>query len=455
MSRTVPRTRSGLVVVLLCFLTIVADGYDLIVYGATVPSLLDEPGWGMSTATAGLIGSWTLVGLMVGFLVAGPLTDRIGRRRIMMIGVAWFSLGCAICALAVSPETLGAARFFTGIGLGGVVPSAVALTMEYAPRDRRQIYNGLTLTGYSVGGIVAALVAIALLPDHGWRVLYAIGALCAIVLPVMYFWLPESVNYLLARGRDDEARDLATMYGLDLDAARAELAGRTAEPADRPAGGFRELLTARYLPALALFVLVCFCAQLIGYGLNTWLPQLMREAGYALGSSLQFLLVLQVGAVVGMLGGSLLADRFGSKRILVPFFLIGAISLLVLSRKADTAVLMAAVAGAGLGSIGSSSLAYGYIAAYFPSTCRGSAVGAAMGLGRTGSILGPMMGGWIIGSSLGAQWNYYAFAVPAILAAAIVLLVPQAKTIEAAVPAPGSAADGGAHGTAVAAVPGS
>ncbi|MEV6257898.1 aromatic acid/H+ symport family MFS transporter [Nocardia sp. NPDC051929] len=445
MSRTVRHPRSGLIVVLLCFLTIVADGYDLIVYGATVPSLLEEPGWGMTTATAGLIGSWTLFGLMVGFLVAGPLTDRIGRRRIMMIGVAWFSLGCAICALATSPEFLGAARFITGIGLGGVVPSAVALTMEYAPRDRRQIYNGLTLTGYSVGGIVAALVAIALLPDHGWRVLYGVGALCVIVLPVMYFWLPESVNYLLARGRDDEARELAGAYGLDLGAARADLGARAAGPAERPAAGFRELLTARYLPALALFVLVCFCAQLIGYGLNTWLPHLMRQAGYALGSSLQFLLVLQVGAVAGMLGGSLLADRFGSKRILVPFFLIGAVSLLVLSRKADTAVLMAAVAGAGLGSIGSSSLTYGYIAAYFPATCRGSAVGAAMGLGRTGSILGPMMGGWILGSALSTQWNYYAFAVPAILAAVIVLLVPQAGTRDSgataapAVPAPGQA----------------
>lgn len=155
MVRPTPRRRSGLFVVMLCFLTIVADGYDLIVYGATVPSLLEEPGWGMSKAAAGLIGSWTLVGLMVGFLVAGPLADRIGRRKIMLAGVAWFSLGCAICAVATSPEFLGAARFFTGIGLGGVVPSAVALTAEFAPRNRKQIYNGLMLTGYSFGGIIA------------------------------------------------------------------------------------------------------------------------------------------------------------------------------------------------------------------------------------------------------------------------------------------------------------
>ncbi|MEV0336591.1 aromatic acid/H+ symport family MFS transporter [Nocardia sp. NPDC050717] len=425
-----PRRRSGLVVVMLCFLTIVADGYDLIVYGATVPSLLAEPGWDMTAGTAGLIGSWTLVGLMVGFLLAGPLADRIGRRKVMMVGVVWFSVGCAVCAVAASPEFLGAARFFTGIGLGGVVPSAVALTMEFAPRNRRQIYNGMMLTGYSFGGIIAALVAIALLPDHSWRMLYAVGALCVIVVPAMYFWLPESVNSLVARGKDAEAADVARAYGLDIDVIRAEqrLQLQTSAAAEKN-GGWRMLLTRRYLPSLLLFVVVCVCAQLITYGLNTWLPVLMREAGYPLGSSLQFLLVLQVGAIVGMIGGSMLADRYGSRRILVLFFLIGAVSLLALSRKLDTAVLMVAVAGAGLGSIGSSSLAYGYVAAKYPAPCRGSAVGASMGLGRVGSILGPSIGGWVVGSSLGNQWNFYAFAIPAVIAAIIVVLMP-ASTID-------------------------
>ncbi|MEV6062813.1 aromatic acid/H+ symport family MFS transporter [Nocardia asteroides] len=431
MDSPVPRRKSGMVVVMLCFLTIVADGYDLIVYGATVPSLLEEPGWEMSASTAGLIGSWTLIGLMVGFLLAGPLADRIGRRKVMMAGVVWFSAGCAICAVATSPEFLAAARFFTGIGLGGVVPSAVALTMEFAPRHRRQIYNGMMLTGYSFGGIVAALVAIALLPDHSWRMLYAVGALCVIVVPAMYFWLPESVNSLVARGKNAEAAELARAYGLDIDAVRAEqgIQGEEASAREEGTAGLRMLLTRRYLPSLLLFVVVCICAQLITYGLNTWLPVLMREAGYPLGSSLQFLLVLQVGAIIGMIGGSMFADRYGSRRILVLFFLIGAVSLLVLSRKLDTAVLMVAVAGAGLGSIGSSSLAYGYVAAKYPASCRGSAVGASMGLGRVGSILGPSIGGWVVGSSLGSQWNFYAFAVPAVIAAVIVILLP-ASTVD-------------------------
>lgn len=145
------RTRSSLFVVVLCFLTIAVDGYDLIVYGATVSSLFAEPGWGLSASGAGMIGSWTLAGLMLGLFGAGSLSDRIGRRKLIMAGVLWFSIGSLLCAVAHSPTQLGFARFLTGIGLGSVVPSSVALSIEYAPRNRRQLYSALALTGYAIG----------------------------------------------------------------------------------------------------------------------------------------------------------------------------------------------------------------------------------------------------------------------------------------------------------------
>jgi MFS transporter, AAHS family, benzoate transport protein len=427
-SQATPPVRSSLFVILLCFLTLVADGYDLIVYGATVPHLLSEPGWHLSPAGAGMIGSWTLVGLMVGLAAAGPLTDRIGRRRLLMTGVLWFSVGSIVCAFATSPVFLGATRFVTGIGMGGVVPSAVALSVEYAPRDRRQLYNALTLTGYSVGGIICALLAIALLPQHGWRILYAFGAFYALMLPVMYFFLPESFDFLIDRGRLDDARKLATRYSLELDPIlRDKQAQRAALDGTRSASGYRLVLSREFRTTALLLAFMTFCVQLIIYGLNAWLPQLMRSAGYPLGSSLQFLLVMQFGAVVGMLGGAWLADRFGSRHVMFPFLVIGGLSLIALSQKLGFAWLMLAVFGAGLGSIGTSSLIYGYIAAHFPTACRGSALGGAQALGRFGSILGPMIGGWIVGSHLGLHWNFYAFAIPAIVAATVVPLVPKSQ----------------------------
>jgi len=115
--------RSGLTVVAICFLTIVFDGYDLIVYGSAVPSLLAEPGWQLGPAQAGAIGSYALAGMLIGALGAGAVTDRLGRRRIMLIGITWFSVAMVGCALAPTPELLGLLRFVAGFGLGGVIPA--------------------------------------------------------------------------------------------------------------------------------------------------------------------------------------------------------------------------------------------------------------------------------------------------------------------------------------------
>ncbi|VWB14173.1 MFS transporter [Burkholderia lata] len=425
-------SRSSLFVVLLCFMTIAVDGYDLIVYGATVSALFAEPGWGLSAGGAGMIGSWTLAGLMLGLFGAGSLSDRIGRRNLIMAGVLWFSIGSLLCALAHSPTQLGIARFLTGIGLGSVVPSSVALTIEYAPRNRRQLYNALALTGYAVGGVVCALLAIALLQSHGWRVLYGAGALYLVILPVMYFFLPESVSFLVERNRIDEARELAARYSIDFDRVLADHAHqRQLHAASGHAGGFRLAMSVDWRSKVLLFAVLFFCGQIVVYGMNVWLPTLMRKAGYPLGSSLHFLLVMQFGAVAGNLIGAWLADRVGARKILISLFLVCALSLLVMSQKPGYAWLMLAVFGAGLGSIGSTTLGYGFIAAYFPASCRGSAIGTAQGLGRIGSVLGPMIGGWVVGSSLGHQWNFYVFAIPSLIAAVVVTQIPKAARIDA------------------------
>ena len=178
-------SRSGLAVVAICFLTIVCDGYDLIVYGSVLPSLLAEPGWGIGPAEAGAIGSYALAGMLIGALAAGTLTDAVGRRKIVLVGIVWFSVAMGLCALAPSAGMLGLFRFLAGLGLGGVLPSAIALTVEYAPRGRRQLYNALMFAGYSVGGVLAAVLALVLVADQGWRIMFWIGVMPLWTLPLM------------------------------------------------------------------------------------------------------------------------------------------------------------------------------------------------------------------------------------------------------------------------------
>jgi AAHS family benzoate transporter-like MFS transporter len=410
-------SRSALAVVAICFLTIVFDGYDLIVYGSVLPSLLAEPSWGLGPAQAGAIGSYALAGMLVGALAAGAVTDAVGRRRIVLVGIAWFSVAMGLCALAPSPGVLGLFRFLAGLGLGGVLPSAIALTVEYAPRGRRQLYNALMFAGYSVGGVLAAVLALALVADHGWRVMFWIGvAPLVLVLPLAARFLPESAGYLLATGRRAEAEALAARYGIALD-----------EPPAAAASGPRVLFTPSYRTATLLFGAASFCGLLLVYGLNTWLPQIMREAGYPLGSALQFLLVLNLGAIAGAVGASALADRFGPKPVTAAAFLAATGCLLLLSQRLDTALLLLAVAVAGLGSVGTQILVNGYVAVHHPAAVRATALGWALGVGRAGAIVGPLFGGWVLAAGVGFEWNFYGFAVPALAGALLIALVPRRR----------------------------
>jgi MFS family permease len=141
--------------VAICFITIVFDGYDLIVYGAVVPSLLQYEPWGLTPPQAGAIGSYALIGMLIGALVVGTITDIVGRSKIMLVCITWFSLAMALCAVAPNPQLFGLFRFIAGLGLGGVVPTAIALTIEYSPAYRRNLNNALMFSGYSVGGILS------------------------------------------------------------------------------------------------------------------------------------------------------------------------------------------------------------------------------------------------------------------------------------------------------------
>jgi AAHS family benzoate transporter-like MFS transporter len=431
MSRSTPAAvgrpagqRSALFVVLICFVTIIFDGYDLVVYGTTVPSILAFEAWGVTPAEAGAIGSYALIGMLIGTLVVGAITDMFGRRKIMLISISWFSVAMGLTALAPNAEVFGILRFVAGLGLGGVVPTAIALTVEYSPKGRRQLNNALMYSGYSFGGIFAALVALALLPETDFRVMYAIGVLPLVtVVPLAWKYLPESIAFLTAKGRHAEARALADRYGVVLDDVTVTPAP-SGTSTDRLAG-IRTLFTRRYLAATLLFAAASFCGLLLVYGLNTWLPQIMREAGYQLGSSLAFLLVLNAGAIIGAIGASRLADRIGPKPVTTAAFLAATVSILLLSVNLPTALLFLFVAVAGLGSVGTQILVNGYVATHYPDASRATALGWSLGIGRMGAILGPVIGGLVVGSSLGFQWNFYVFAAFAVLGAVLIVAVPR------------------------------
>ncbi|HKH78163.1 MAG TPA: MFS transporter [Rubrobacteraceae bacterium] len=317
-------------VLVLCWVAVALDGFDLVVLRAVTPALLGYEAWGLTPPQVGTITSFGLVGMMIGALGIRTLADVTGRRTAIMISVASFSVFTALLGLAPSPEVFGLFRFLAGLGLGGLIPTAATLVSEYARMRRGSSSITFMMTGYHVGGVLTAVLAILILPALGWRAMFVIGGLPALVLvPLMLKYLPEFPSFLVARGRRDEAEALAAWHGIPLapDEVRAE------EHASEGGGlgAIKTLFSSGYLLGTLAFSVASFMGLLLVYGLNQWLPTIMRDAGYALGAALAFLLVLNLGAVIGLLLAGPVADRYGSKTVNVAWFALAAVSLFLLS----------------------------------------------------------------------------------------------------------------------------
>ncbi|HSE72158.1 MAG TPA: aromatic acid/H+ symport family MFS transporter [Nocardioidaceae bacterium] len=421
------RRRSVAWVVALSTVALVFDGYDLVVYGTIVPTLLADPSQlgAMSPEQAGALGSYALVGVLVGALTAGAIGDWVGRRRVMLVNIAWFSLGMGATALTQSVTAFGIGRFFTGVGVGALVATVGALVAEFAPPGKRNRLNAIVYSGVPAGGVLAALVALAISDAVGWRGLFWVGALpIVLLLPLAFVKLPESPRWLLARGRVLEAEQVSAATGVPLP--------EVVDVPDVPAKvGFTALATRPLAWPTLLLGTMSFAGLLLTYGLNTWLPQIMEDNGFGKGYALSFLLVLNLGAILGGLLAASFADRLGAKRIVATTFVLAAITLALLPMDLPVVLLVGAVAVAGAGTIGTQVLIYGLVSGYYPTRARAAGVAWCAGFGRLGGIVGPVVGGMLVGAGLGGTTAFYVFAGISLLGALVTLLVPRARHEEA------------------------
>src|SRR4051794_6698549 len=299
-SETEAKRRSTVVwVVSLATLGLVFDGYDLVVYGTVVSTFLRDPSQigQVTPEVAGGLGSYALIGVLAGALLAGTVGDILGRRKVMLFAYAWFSIGMAVTALMTTTTGFGILRFVTGLGVGALVATTGAIVSEYAPPGKKNLANAITYSGVPLGSLLAALLAILLLDFIGWRGMFWIGALPLVtLLPLAIVKMPESPAWLAARGRMEEARAISERTGVPL----AEVAAAaTPEGARRERVGFAGLFSRDYALPTVLLGLMSATGLVLVYSLNTWLPELMLRAGYNAKGSLSFLLVLNGGAGFG------------------------------------------------------------------------------------------------------------------------------------------------------------
>ena len=405
-----------------CTLIIIFDGYDLVIYGVVLPILMQQ--WQLDPVTAGALGSTALFGMMIGAMLLGTLSDRFGRKKMIVLCIVLFSGFTALNGFAQTPLQFGVMRFIAGLGIGGVMPNVVALMSEYSPRRIRSTLVAVMFSGYAIGGILSAVLGIWIVPQFGWQVMFYLAVIPLLLLPLIWTQLPDSVAFLVRQGKIAEARKvLAALTGKPLP-DDAELAVHQPQKTEQSLAAL--FSNNRALSTLMFFQAFFMCLLMV-YGLGSWLPKLMTMAGYGFGSSLMFLLFLNIGGIIGAIGGGWLSDRFHPRPVLMLFFTLAAVSLALLGFKSHVAVLYFLVTVAGATTIGSQILLYAYVAQFYPTAIRSTALGWSSGVGRIGAILGPVLGGALLAMQLSHQMNFLAFVVPGALAVIAIMLTAGRK----------------------------
>jgi AAHS family 4-hydroxybenzoate transporter-like MFS transporter len=384
---------------LTCAAVLFLDGFDTQAIGYVAPALAKE--WGLTKGALGPVFSAGLFGLMIGALVFGPLADRIGRKKIIIFSTLAFGIGALATAFVQDVNSLLAIRFLTGLGLGGAMPNTVAMTSEFSPHRRRATMVMIMFCGFSLGAAVGGLLAAALIPQFGWRSVFVVGGVAPLLLvPILARRLPESVRFLALTGRANQR--VAQLLGFI--SPKAAFAPGTQFVIHEPGLAGIPVLHLfrddRTLVTLLLWV-VFFMSLLDLYFLANWLPTVLNDLGASVSESAAIGSMLQVGGVVGVFALGSVIDRFSFRALALVYFMavfaVGAIGQLGHS----VVFVTMAIFAAGFCIVGGQTAANALAAGFYPTSVRATGVGWALGIGRVGSIVGPLVGGAL----LTAKWS--------------------------------------------------
>ncbi|BCQ28066.1 MFS transporter (plasmid) [Caballeronia sp. NK8] len=416
--------------VALCFLVVMADGMDVAIMGFVAPSIIAD--WHISRPAFGLVMSAAPIGLVIGALSAGPASDRIGRRWVLITSVFLFGVFTIGTAFTTSPASMAVLRLLTGIGLGAAMPNTTTLLSEYAPQRKRALLITIMFTGFNLGSALIGFVAGWLIPVHGWRaVLIFGGALPLALIPLQMWLLPESARLLAVRGATSAriGKVLGRVCGARFDGSETFVSNEPPLPTKRPIG---VLFSQGYgLMTGALWV-TYFMGLLVIYLLTGWLPTLMKDAGLTVSAAANITAMFQIGGTIGAIIVGWIMDRARPAPVISAAYLGGAVCVLGLAWiGALSSSLAVLVFAAGFCMSGAQTGLNAFAPGRYPTVARATGVSWMLGMGRFGSIFGSAFGGAL----LGLGWEFGAIlamlAVPATLAALAILVAQRTRVDEA------------------------
>ncbi|HIL94242.1 MAG TPA: MFS transporter [Cycloclasticus sp.] len=396
-------------VMFFCALVIVFDGFDVLAIAFAAPALsaaLEIP-----KSELGYIFSAGLVGMMIGALVLGPVGDKYGRRYAVIGSVLVFGLCTLLTGFIDTYNELLILRFVTGLGLGGAMPNATALMTEYVSNRHRNVAIAVIFLGMPIGGITGGLLAGQIIPVFGWSSLFYVGGLMPLLLlPVLLIWLPESPRFLLEHDNDNDAvlRNIARKIDQENTITDDTVFAHHIDEAKHfPIKAL--FLEGRAKDTLLLWTVFFFNLMVI-YFLYSWIPTLLVQAGYELSQATKTVVVLNIGGAVAPFMFSKLIKSMGSKVVLTSCFFFGALSMIAVGQLGSSLNLVMILAFfAGFFIVGGQ-ISLNALSSYmYPTHIRSTGVGWANGIGRSGSIFGPLLAGALVTASFGLNVNFIVF----------------------------------------------
>jgi AAHS family 4-hydroxybenzoate transporter-like MFS transporter len=414
-------SRAQATVLGISLMTALFDGYDTQGIGYVAPVMARD--LGLAPGALGPVFSAGFFGLTIGAIVFGMLADKIGRKQAIIWPIAIFGVFSLLTPLGHDVQSLVILRALAGFGLGGTLPNVTAYVLEYSPRRMRSLLVNSTGAFFAVGSIAGGMLANQLIPTVGWQSTFYVGGVVPLLfIVVVAVWMPESVRYLLLSGKA-MARAAAIMARIVPDRNFTPATQFTLEPQLHGITVKHLFTEARAVPTVLLWVAFTMNLFVLTY-LISWMPTLLRQSGQPLTVAILATVWYSVGGIVGGLSMGFIADRVGSlPRVLVVGYLGAAVFITVAAFSTqNTAILIPAMFFTGISIQGGQPCLNTISATYYPTAIRATGIGWALGVGRVGAFVGPLIGGFLVSASFTVPAVILANIIPAFIGAVAIVL---------------------------------